>query len=226
MNPGSSRSALKVALWSALYFAVHSLTASQSAKDAVAKVCGERQRNGWFRLAYSLVAMVGLIALFFAARPLPDKIWYRAKGFGLFFTSALQLIGALMAFDAVRHARANRLLGIQNALRWASGQKLQLPPEGQAPFADELSASRDLRRDGVFALSRHALNFAVIPIFCAWPRMTRNYASFCAVLCAYCVIGSWLSERRMNARYGRAWAKYKNSGVPFLFPRFPKKDAS
>lgn len=226
MNPKSPNSAFKVALWSTLYFAVHSATASQSAKNAAAKLCGERNRNGWFRLVYSLIAMGGLGALFFAARPLPDQKWYHAKGAGLFLTSAIQLVGALMAFDAVRHARANRLLGVQNALEWARGQNSQLPPEGQSPFAEELGAARDLNRDGVFALSRHALNFAVIPIFCAWPRMTRNYASFCAVLGAYCVLGSWLSERRMNARYGQSWTRYKNSGVPFFFPRFPKKDAS
>ena len=217
---------LKVALWSATYFAVHSITASFRAKDAATKLVGARNRDGWFRLAYSGFAIASLGALFFAARRLPDQKWYRAKGFGLVFTTTLQLIGAIMAFDAARRVRANRLLGGENALHWLSGEDEPMPPEGQTPRAGELSSHRDLERDGVFALSRNALNFAVIPIFCAWPRMTRNYATFCAVMTSYCVLGSWLSERRMSARYGADWQNYKKSGVPFLIPSFPKKDAA
>ncbi len=219
-------SALKVALWSALYFAGHSATASFRAKDAAAKLVGARNRDGWFRLIYSITALSGLVALFLAARPLPDKKWYHAKGWSLLLTTTLQFIGAVMAFDAVRRVRTNRLLGGENALQWRGGNDPQMPPEGQTPRADELSDDRDLQSDGVFALSRNALNFAVIPIFCAWPRMTRNYAAFCVVMTSYCIIGSWLSERRMSARYGADWQNYKRSGVPFLIPSFPKKDAS
>ena len=214
---------LKVALWSALYFAVHSATASLRAKDAAANLVGERNRNGWFRLIYSIFALGSLGALFFAARALPDHKWYRAKGVGLVFTTTLQLLGAAMALDAVRRVRANRLLGGENALSWLDGKDEPMPPEGQTPRANELSSHRDLKGDGVFALSRNALNFAVIPIFCAWPRMTRNYATFCAVMTAYCALGSWLTERRMSARYGDDWQNYKKSGVPFLIPSFPKK---
>ena len=217
---------LKVALWSASYFAVHSATASFRAKDFAAQLVGARNRDGWFRLVYSTLALGSLLALFLAARALPDKKWYRAKKLGLFFTTTLQFIGAAMAFDAVRRVRANRLLGGENALNFLNGKHESMPPEGQTPRADELSSHRDLEKDGVFALSRNALNFAVIPIFCAWPRMTRNYATFCAVLTAYCTIGSWLTERRMSARYGKDWQNYKKSGVPFLIPSFPKKDAA
>ena len=217
---------LKVALWSACYFAVHSATASFRAKDAAAQIVGGRGRDGWFRLVYSAIAAGNLGALFFAARPLPDQKWYRAKSWGLVLTTTLQLIGAIIAFDAVRRVRANRLIGADNALQWLDDQDPTMPPEGQTPRADELSDNRDLQKDGVFALSRNALNFAVIPIFCAWPRMTRNYATFCAVMTSYCVLGSWLSERRMSARYGKDWERYKKSGVPFLIPSFPKKDAT
>lgn len=220
------KSAFKVALWSAAYFAAHSATASLWAKDKAAQLVGKRNRNSWFRLAYSAFALASLGALFFAARRLPDQKWYRAKGLGLVLTSALQLVGAAIAFDAARRVRANRLFGGENALSWLGGKDEPMAPEGQTPRADELSDDRDLQRDGVFALSRNALNFAVIPIFCAWPRMTRNYAAFCAVMVSYCALGSWLSERRMSARYGADWEKYKRSGVPFLIPSFPKKDAS
>ena len=220
------KSPLKVALWSALYFAGHSATASFRAKESAAKLVGTRNRDGWFRLLYSLLATGGLLTLFFAARRLPDRKWYRAQGAWLLLTTTLQLIGGLIAFDAARRVRTNRLLGGENALRWIEKRDEPMPPEGQSPRADELSDERDLAKDGVFALSRNALNFAVIPIFCAWPRMTRNYAAFCAVMTSYCVIGSYLSERRMSARYGKDWQNYKKSGVPFLIPSFPKKDAT
>ena len=220
------KSAFKVALWSALYFAGHSATAAFGTKELVAKIVGERNRDGWYRLIYSLIAIMGLLALFFAARSLPDRKWYRAKGFGLVFTTTLQMIGGVMAFDAARRVRTNRLLGGENALSFLAGENEPMPPEGQTPRADELSSHGDFKRDGVFALSRNALNFAVIPIFCAWPRMTRNYAAFCAVMTAYCALGSYLSERRMSARYGQDWQNYKKSGVPFLIPSFPKKDAT
>ncbi len=220
------KSAFKVALMTATYFASHSATASFLVKDKAAQVVGTRNRDGWFRLIYSLFALGSLVALFFAARRLPDKRWYRARGLWLVLTSAFQFVGAVIAFDAARRVRTNRLLGGENALSWFGGKDEVMPPEGQTPRADELGDKRDLARDGVFAMSRNAINFAVIPIFCAWPRMTRNYATFCAVMTGYCVLGSWLSERRMSARYGDDWRKYKESGVPFLIPSFPKKDAS
>ena len=220
------KSALKIALLSAVYFAFHSITASFRAKESAAKIVGERNRDGWFRLVYSVVAASGLVALFFAGRALPDQKWYRVKGLALVATSILQLLSVLMIVDATKRVRGARLFGFENAERWLNNKSLQLPPESQTPRADELSHNRDLERDGVFAMSRNAFNFAVIPFFCAWPRMTRNYATFCAIMTAYCVLGSYLGELRMKARYGDSWEDYKKSGVPFMIPSFPKKDAA
>ena len=220
------KSALKVALWSALYFALHSAAATFRAKDAATQIVGKRNRDGLFRIVYSAISSAGLVALFLAARPLPDKRLYVVRGWNLLLTVPLQLVGLAMVFDATKRVRAARLFGVENAGAWLEGRDPEPAPESQTPPAAELSHERDLAHDGVFALTRNAFNFAVVPLFCAWPRMTRNYATFCALMTGYCVLGSWLGERRMSARYGAAWDKYKGSGVPFFLPSFPKKDAS
>ena len=226
MNPAANRSAAKVALWSALYFAFHSALSSFGAKNAAARLVGKRNNDGFYRLCFSTVSMIGLLWLFFAARRLPDRKIYHAKGWGLL--ASLAVFGAACAaiFTVVKRVRALRLFGAENALRFLSGAKLEAAPEGQLPPADEISCPPSWERDGALALSRHALNFWIVPAFWAWPRMTRNYAAFCAVMTLYCVVGSWLSERRQRARYGKSWQRYEKSGVPFFLPKLPQKDAA
>ena len=220
------KSVVKIAVASALYFASHSALASFKSKDLATRATGQRNRDGLYRLFYSAISSAGLVALFFYGRALPDRRLYTVKGWNLLLTIPLQLLGLAMVFDATRKVRAARLFGVENAVKWREGDDPEAAPESQTPPAAELSKNRDLARDGVFALTRNAFNFAVVPLFCAWPRMTANYASFCALMTAYCVLGSWLGERRMSARYGVAWDEYKAGGTPFFLPSFPKKEAA
>ena len=220
------KSAVKIAIASALYFAGHSALASFKAKDLATEIAGERNRDGLYRLSYSAISSAGLVALFLYGRALPDRRLYVVRGWNLLLTVPLQLLGLAMIFDATRKVRAARLFGFENAGKWRAGDDPEPAPESQTPPAAELSKNRDLARDGVFALTRNAFNFAVVPLFCAWPRMTTNYASFCTAMTAYCVLGSWLGERRMSARYGDAWDAYKASGTPFFLPGLPKKEAA
>jgi len=220
------KSALKVAAWSALYFAVHSALSTFGVKNASARLVGQRNSDGFYRLFYSTVAMFGLLWLFLAARRLPDRKIYHAKGAELLATLAIQGCAALMIYGVVKRVRALRLLGAENAFGYFAGKNIEAAPDGQIPPAGEIELPPTFARDGALALSRHALNFWVLPLFWAWPRMTRNYAVFCGVTTLYCVLGSFFSELRQRARYGKSWERYQNSGVPFFLPQLPRKDAS
>ena len=225
MNSNPPHSAFKVALWSASYFAFHSAISTFGAKNLAARLVGRRRSDGYYRLFYSTISVIGLLWLFFAARRLPDRRIYHAKGWG--FVASLAIFGAACAaiFDVGKRVRLLRLFGGENLRDYWAGKPVEAAPEGQLPPADEISFPPSFKRDGALALSRHALNFWVVPAFWAWPRMTANYATFCAVMTVYCAIGSWFSELRQRARYGQDWERYEKSGVPFWAPR-PRKKAS
>jgi protein-S-isoprenylcysteine O-methyltransferase Ste14 len=75
-----------------------------------------------------------------------------------------------------------------------------------------------MKMSGPFRLSRHPLNFAMLPIIWMMPRMTVNLAAFNLVTTLYSILGSVHEERRLKAAYGRAYADYQTSGVNFFVP--------
>lgn len=217
-------SAVSVAAASALYFALHSLLASFAAKRTFERWAGKRTRNGWYRALYCLSSSVGLAALYRFARARPSYEFYHARGTSRLVLMAVQMLGLALAFDSARRMRVLRLLGAQNLEKWAQGEEGEPEPEAQGPPPEVLAATArgqapTLERAGAFAMSRNALNFAVLPLFWAYPRLNSNYAAFCSVMTLYCILGSWLTERRLHACYGKQWEQYKSSGVPFFLPR-------
>ena len=88
-------------------------------------------------------------------------------------------------------------------------------PEAQGPALDAEGRSHAA---GPFAWSRHPLNFAPLPIFWLWPRMTTNLLAFNTAVTIYLVVGSLHEEARLREAFGDDYEAYLSSGVPFYVP--------
>ena len=62
------------------------------------------------------------------------------------------------------------------------------------------------------------MNFAPVPIFWLWPRMTTGLLAFNTAATVYLVIGSLHEEARLQEAFGNDYAAYQESGVPFYLP--------
>ena len=209
------------ALWrlaaaTALWLGVHSLLASGPAKEAVARMLGERRRNAFYRLFYNAFALASFGALGWYAARLPDRELYRTRGPVADLLRLGQLFSLLLMLGSVRQIGVRRFSGVSSLAAWVRGDaEVPAAPEAQGPAADETGR---LKIGGPFRWSRHALNFWILPIFWLMPRMTARLLLFNALITLYTVPASRHEEVRLLAAYGKAYAEYQKSGVRFLLP--------
>jgi hypothetical protein len=212
-----SGSALRIVAATAAFALVHSLLASHRAKQAAQRVAGDRARDGWYRAFYNAQAVVTTAALATYARRLPDRTLYEVHGALRVLMRAGQLAGLALAAQALREVGVLRFA--VGATAGPDTRAAGAPAgaiEGQGPAVD--ASGESVRVGAAFALSRHPLNLAPLPILWLHPRMTANLAAFSAVTTLHLVAGSWHEERRLAASYGDAYDAYRRSGVPFLLP--------
>jgi protein-S-isoprenylcysteine O-methyltransferase Ste14 len=227
-----TRAAVRTALATAAYGVLHSALASRQAKDAAARVFGERHRNGLYRAAYNVqsIATLGLLIAYLLRQP--DRVLYRLNGPATVAARAGQAAALAYAVAAAWEVGVLRVTGIASATAWArwvvgslvgsSGNAAPAPvpaePEAQGPAPDAAGGDGPLRIGGPFRLSRHPLNLVPVPIFWLAPTMTVKRAVFSAVATAYLVLGSWHEEARLRRAHGDEYARYQRSGIPFYLP--------
>ncbi len=71
-----------------------------------------------------------------------------------------------------------------------------------------------------FRLSRHPLNFGMLPIIWLMPRMTVNLATFNLITTVYLILGSLHEEKRFVETYGQAYIDYRTSEINFFVPAY------
>lgn len=209
------KSMLKVAAATAAFGLVHSALASRTAKRAAARTFGERNRNGLYRLFYigqSLVTF-GLLAAY--VRRQPGRELYRVEGPLAFLMHAIQAGAVVYATWAAGQVGLRRITGLESFLAWLGDGPVPPEPEAQGPALDDEGRRYAL---GPFAWSRHPLNFAPLPIFGLWPRMTTNLLAFNTAATIYLVVGSLHEEARLREALGGDYDAYRKSGVPFYLP--------
>jgi methanethiol S-methyltransferase len=209
------KSMLKIAAATAAFGLVHSALASRSAKRAATGTFGERSRNGLYRVFYigqSLVTF-GLIAAFI--RRQPSRELYRIQGPLAFLMHSLQAGAVVYATAAAGQVGLRRITGLNSFLPWLGDGPVPPEPEAQGPALDDEGRRNSA---GPFAWSRHPLNFAPLPIFWLWPRMTTSLLAFNAAATIYLLIGSLHEEARLREAFGHDYDAYQNSGVPFYLP--------
>src|SRR6185312_952278 len=209
------RSMFKVMAATAVFGLVHSALASRTAKRAAAEAFGERNRNGLYRVLYiaQSVATFGLLAAYI--RRQPSRELYRIEGPAALLMHAIQAGAVVYATSAAGQVGIRRILGLESLSAWLGDGPVPPEPEAQGPALD---AEGRRHLIGPFAWSRHPLNFAPLPIFWLWPRMTTNLLAFNTAATIYLVVGSLHEEARLWETFGDEYAAYLNSGVPFYIP--------
>ena len=214
------RSMAKTALATTLFGLVHSVVASAPFKRRAENLLGTRNRNGFFRLFYNLQALLTFGALLVYMWRLPNRVLYRVRGPLRWLMHAGQAASALFALWAMLHIGIFRIAGVTSFLSWLSNRgttrEVEQEPDGQGPRLDD---DGTMKATGPYQYSRHALNFAPVPILWLMPKMTANLFAFNSVMTLYAWLGSLHEEVRLRETYGQAYEDYQNSGTPFFCPR-------
>jgi methanethiol S-methyltransferase len=208
---------LRVLLATTVFGVVHSLLASRQAKVAAARLLGQRVRNGWYRLFYLGQSVVTLAALAAYLWRLPaGRVLYHVRRPWAWLLHLGQGAGLVYATISAACVGLPGILGLRPAAAYLRGEPfVPAEPEAQGP---PLGPDGRLAVRGPFRFSRHPLNFAPLPIFWLWPRMTEKLFVFNLACTVYLVLGSLHEEARLRAAYGPAYDSYTQSDIPFYLP--------
>lgn len=181
-----------------LSFAVpHSLLAVPGGRRVLGRIAGQRHR-----MAYNLIATVHLglvfaagLALFAGDNPRLIPLWLAPVGWAMVAAGGLVMLQAARAYDS----------GLFTGTT-------PTPPDGADADLEPLVVG------GWNARVRHPLYFAGLLIL--WGLAQTAFGLATAIFAtAYIVAGAWAEERKLEARYGQAYRRYRQA-VPMLLPRW------
>ena len=211
------KSIIKIAAATAFVVGIHSLLASKAAKKKASELFGERIRNGLYRPLYNCLAIATFGALGLYGLKLPDRELYRIRGSIRWLMHSAQLFFVLYSLYAAREVGFLKFAGVPNVTALITKQSsVPVEPEGQGPI---LESPDQMKITGPFRLSRHPLNFGMIPIIWMMPLMTNNLAAFNLITTVYLIVGSLHEEKRFVETYGQAYEDYqKTNRINFFLP--------
>ena len=198
--------------------AIHSLFASQPAKDLARRIVGPRYRNGLYRFAFNAKSVLLLVWATWWFLRLPDREIYRVRVPWSWLFRAGQLASLSVLLSAVRVIGVLDFAGLSQLRSLLAGLDPDPEPEAQGP---PLGADGQLVTAQPFRLNRHPSNLGALGVFLLLPRMTVNRLTLIVLVALYVVLGSLHEERRLRAAYGEPFERYRQ-GVPFLVPLLPR----
>lgn len=193
-----------------MFAVTHSLLAGRGIKPWLKGRFGERAVEGWYRLAYNVLAVVLLLPAAAAYLLLPDRTLY---ALGLPWSALLRVVqvGALVGLVvSVQSTDLWAFAGLRQAAAYLRGERLPLPVE-------------PLQQGGMYRYVRHPLYFFSLLLIWANPRMSLNMLLVNSLLTLYILVGSVVEERRLLRIYGAQYRAYQQS-VSWLLPLPPRSD--
>lgn len=188
-------------LWSLL----HSLLAADRVKALLSRRLGGRYTRG-YRLAYNLISVVTLALLMAVAAAEPGTVLYRIPAPWVLLTLAVQAAASLTILIALGQTGLPAFLGLR--------QLTQPDPEPSA----------ELQVSGVYRWIRHPLYTAGLLVIWLSPVITESLLVLYLGFTLYIGLGSRIEERRLEARFGEAYKRYRQE-VPAFVP-VPGRHAS
>jgi len=183
-------------LW-IVYFVLHSLLASDVVKLFAQKVLGNGYR--YYRIIYSLISAVGLLAILFYQATLPAVLLFAVNGMTRYLSMLLATAGVLIISQAFREHRFFSFIGLQAEIA-------------------------EFRRTGILKYIRHPIYSGTILIMLGFFIFNPTIASLISMACVflYLPVGISLEEKKLIRHYGDEYLTYKDE-VPALIPRFRKR---
>jgi len=197
---------------SVLWALVHSLLASERAKDLACRVAGAHYRDGLYRVAYNVQAVASLVWLTRWFVRLPDREMYRVRPLWSWLFRAGQAASLGILLSGVRVVGIPEFAGMTSLWRLLTGKNISPEPEAQGP---PIGSDGEVVRSGAFRFTRHPGNLGALGFFLFLPRMTANRAALTGLVALYVVLGSLHEEHRLRTAYGAAYERYRRA-VPFL----------
>ncbi|MGD0575294.1 MAG: isoprenylcysteine carboxylmethyltransferase family protein [Anaerolineales bacterium] len=183
----------------AAYGALHSLLASQAAKEGVEHVLG-RITSRYYRLAYNLLGLATLLPLLALPILLPDHGLYAIPFPWVLLTLSGQLAAVGMVLLAIGQTDPWGFLGVRQLL------------EGENRSPGQLVET------GLYRWVRHPVYSAGLLFIWLLPRMSANLLALNVGLTAYLWLGTLFEERKLVHEFGQAYVAYRHR-VPRLIPR-------
>ena len=178
-----------------IYLSLHSFLASNLCKEWVTNHIG--WKGSGYRFVYSLISVVGLIAVGTLIREMPQK---RLFDPGIFIYSGYFLIGlgTVIVLFSFRYLSGMEFIGLK-----------------------KMTTENRLVTRGLHSRVRHPIYTGTVAILLGYfiYQPTDVIAVSVVVILVYLPIGIYFEERKLIEKFGDNYLSYKKK-VPSIFPRF------
>ncbi len=210
-----------------VYGSLHSLLASQRAKDWAGKRLGPGGKR-YYRLGFNLIGGITALLLFYLAWRLPDAALYQIPFPWILVTLVLQLVGGLGLLVGVGQTGTIAFLGLDVFFP----RRKPRPPSPLQVLDTTLTGVQGARgtwkprptglvTGGLYRWVRHPLYSCGLLILWLVPSMTWNLLALALGLSGYILVGIQFEERRLLREFGPVYKIYRRQ-TPMLIPFFKK----
>ncbi len=182
----------------AIYGALHSLMASNWAKNGARRAFGAGT-DRWYRLAFNLLAGILFLPVLFVAAVYPGAVIYRLGPPWLVIAICVQFLALIVLALGLLQTDALHFLGLRQL--WQ--------PDPDSPPRLVVS--------GMYRWVRHPLYTAGLAFIWFTPLMSTSILALNLGLTAYILVGSEFEERRLRSEFGPTYIDYQRR-VPRLIP--------
>lgn len=184
---------------SAVYGAVHSLTASLKLKQSIAQRFGEPGRK-YYRLVYVIISLITTPLYMALVVLLPDTRIYLIPKPWIYLTLFIQLMSLVGMALSFRGTGAVAFLGLDSLF----GKTI-------------LPSKNALMTGGLYKYTRHPIYFFSFVFLWLIPLMSWNILAFAIGVTLYTLIGSRFEERKLIQEFGQAYIDYRKV-TPWIIP--------